>query len=51
VLAKTAEALSRLVRGSVFKTDGGYFTVAPAGSIPVRFRQHLRVFGVRALGL
>ena len=32
-------ARPRLVRGLVFKTNGGSLTGVSAGSIPVRFRQ------------
>ncbi len=32
-------ARSRLVRGLVFKTNGGFLMGVSAGSIPVRFRQ------------
>src|SRR5687767_8310178 len=41
MLTHDTEARSRLVRGSVFKTDGGHLVVASAGSIPVRFRHPL----------
>src|SRR5687768_11793115 len=39
VIRQPAEALSRLVRGPVFKTGGGSSTGVSAGSIPVRFRR------------
>lgn len=39
VLERSAGARPRLVRGLVFKTNGGFLTGVSAGSIPVRFRQ------------